>query len=73
MNKRAFHKQNIKMGVSMIKNKTVTRVVILLNKTLGEKIGDQIGGDKITVVLYSTYITYLLVVDLVFLELCKYL
>ena len=31
--------------------KTITRVVILLNETLGDKIGDQIGGEQITVLI----------------------
>ena len=39
--------------------KTVTRAVRLFNKTLGEKIGEQIGGEQIggeqiTVVIFTT-------------------
>ena len=37
--------------------KTVTRAVILLNKTLGEKIGEQLGGDKIPVIVCITFVT----------------
>ena len=32
---------------------TVTRSVILLNKTLGEYFGDQIGGEQATVLIYN--------------------
>ena len=31
--------------------KTVTRAIILFNKTLGEKIGEKIGGEQITVII----------------------
>ena len=40
--------QNEKGGIVNYK-KTITIVVILLDKTLGEKIGDQIGGEQRTV------------------------
>ena len=35
--------------------KSVTRAVILFNKTLGEKIGEQIGGEQITVVIGKAF------------------
>ena len=35
------------------KKNTVTRVVIFLNKTLGEQIGEQIGGEQITVIIHT--------------------
>ena len=35
--------------------KSVTRATILFNKTLGEQIGEQIGGEQITVVLPWVY------------------
>ena len=36
----------------MIKKKTVMRAVRLFNKTCGEKIGEQIGGEQITVIIH---------------------
>ena len=30
----------------------VTRVVVLLNKTLGDQIGEQMGGEQITALVY---------------------
>ena len=36
--------------------KTVTRAVMLLNKNLGKKIGEQIGGEKIQVLLEKGWV-----------------
>ena len=46
----------------MIKRKTVKRVVILLNKTLGDQIGEQTSGDQITVIIYELIYLYIRVI-----------
>ena len=37
--------------------KTVMRAARLVNKTYGEQIGEQIGGEQITVVIYIGYLS----------------
>ena len=40
--------------------KTVTRAVRLFNKTLGEQIGEKIGGAQITVVVYILILSFII-------------
>ena len=52
---RVYYIDKILKGGIVHYKKTVTRAVILLNKILGEKIGQQIGGEQITALLYNAY------------------